>query len=93
MSAPTLEEVKAALNDYADWEEVGSVSRAKSYVTAARRWMAMQVDAASNQGSSAQINKQWVSDTVNRAIAFISASDVSSASTSHVRFFDMSNSR
>lgn len=93
MATPTLDEVKSALNEYADWEEVGSVSRAKSYVTAARRWFQMQADSASNQSSSAQVDKQWVSAAVDRALAFIAVSDTGSASTARARFFDVSNCR
>jgi hypothetical protein len=49
---PTIATVEADLVEYADFEEVASVSRAKLFVTAAKRWLILRPESASNQSSS-----------------------------------------
>lgn len=78
----TLADIEADLLDYADFEQVGSVSRAKSFTTTANRWLILKADSASNQSSSMTIGKNYVSDMLKRAQAFVSAN----ASTGDVRF-------
>lgn len=79
MATHTLESVEASLLDYADFEEVGSVSRAKSFLTAALRFQALAPDSESNQSSSMSIGKQWLSDETKRARAYIAANATSSS--------------
>lgn len=67
----TLADIEADLLDYADFEEVASVSRARSFVTAANRWLILKAESASNQSSSMSISKQFVSDMLKRAQAFV----------------------
>ena len=38
----TLAEIEAELSDLADYEELASVSRAREFVTWARRWLSQQ---------------------------------------------------
>jgi hypothetical protein len=78
----TLAEIETDLLDYADFEEVASVSRARSFVTAANRWLILRAESASNQSSSMSISKQFVSDMLKRAQAFVAAN----VSTGDVRF-------
>lgn len=78
----TLADIEADLLDYADFEQVGSVSRAQSFVTAANRWLILKADSASNQSSSMTIGKNYVSDMLKRAQAFVT----SNSSTGDVRF-------
>ena len=78
----TLADIEADLLDYADFEQVGSVSRAQSFVTAANRWLILKADSASNQSSSMTIGKNYVSDMLKRAQAFVTAN----SSTGGVRF-------
>ena len=78
----TLADIEADLLDYADFEQVGSVSRAQSFVTAANRWLILKADSASNQSSSMTIGKNYVSDMLKRAQAFVMAN----SSTGSVSF-------
>ncbi len=78
----TLADIEADLLDYADFEQVGSVSRAQSFVTAANRWLILKADSASNQSSSMTIGKNYVSDMLKRAQAFVMAN----SSTGSVTF-------
>lgn len=78
----TLADIESDLLDYADFEQVGSVSRAQSFITAANRWLILKADSASNQSSSMTIGKSFVSDMLKRAQAFVSAN----ASTGSVSF-------
>jgi len=78
----TLADIEADLLDYADFEQVGSVSRAQSFVTAANRWLILKADSASNQSSSMTIGKNYVSDMLKRAQAFVAAN----SSTGSVSF-------
>ena len=73
----TLADIEADLLDYADVEQVGSVSRAQSFVTAANRWLMLKADSASNQSSSMTIGKNYVSDMLKRAQAFVTANSSS----------------
>lgn len=78
----TLADIEADVIEYADFEQVGSVSRAQSFVTAANRWLILKADSASNQSSSMTIGKNYVSDMLKRAQAFVMAN----SSTGSVRF-------
>lgn len=78
----TLADIEADLLDYADFEQVGSVLRAQSFVTAANRWLILKADSASNQSSSMTIGKNYVSDMLKRAQAFVTAN----SSTGSVSF-------
>jgi hypothetical protein len=68
-----IADVEADLVDYADFEEVGSVARARLFVTAAKRWLILRPESASNQSSSLSIGKSSVSDMLNRAQQYIAA--------------------
>jgi hypothetical protein len=72
MAAATLSEILDALNDYADYEEVGSVSRARSYVTAARRFLQLP-SSQSDQGSAMGYTPQSIQNEIAQARAFIDA--------------------
>lgn len=78
-----LLEVQNLVLEYADFEEVNSVSRAKLFVTNAKRWLILCPESSSNQSSSMSISKATVMDLLKRAQEFISAND---ASASRVRF-------
>lgn len=82
MAAATLTSILDDLNDYSDWEEVGSVSRAKSYITAARRFLQLPTS-SSEQGSAQGYTPQTVQADMALARAFIAANN---ASGSSVRF-------
>jgi len=82
---PTIATIEADLVEYADFEEVASVSRAKLFVTAAKRWLILRPESASNQSSSLSMGKSEVSAMLARAQQYVQANDTSSAG-SRVRF-------
>lgn len=81
--ARSLEDIEDDLDEYADFEEVASVSRAKSYVTAARRWL-MRVAGSSSHGGSMTRNVVQVEGVMKRATEFIEVNDTTAGS--QVRF-------
>lgn len=68
-----IADIEADLVDYADFEEVGSVTRAKQFITAAKRWLILRADSASHQASSMTIGKSYVQDMLKRAMDFVNA--------------------
>lgn len=79
--AATLSQVEDALIDNADYEEAGSVTKAKAFVTAAIRWQALASQSASNQSSSMSLDKSWVEAEKARARQFIAANETSTSGT------------
>jgi hypothetical protein len=68
-----IADIETDLLEYADFEEVGSVARARLFVTAANRWLILRAESASNQSSSLSIGKSFVENMLRRAQAFVSA--------------------
>lgn len=66
-----IAEIEADLVGFADFEEVGSVTRAKQFITAAKRWLILRADSASHQASSMTIGKSYVQDMLKRAMDFV----------------------
>lgn len=85
MAAATLTEILDALNDYADYEEVGSVARARSYVTAARRFLQLP-SSSSEQGSSLGYTPEMIQAEIALARAYIAANSQANSANSSVRF-------
>lgn len=86
MAAATVTEILDNLNDYSDYEEVGSVSRAKSFITAAVRFLALPANEA-DQGSSAGYSMASVEKLLQHARAYVKANDTSTSNrSSSVRF-------
>lgn len=77
-----IADIEADVLDYADFEEVGSVARARSFVTAANRWLILRAESASNQSSSMSIGKGHVEGILRRAQAYVQAN----SSMGDVRF-------
>jgi hypothetical protein len=77
-----IADIETDLLNYADFEEVGSVARARSFATAANRWLILRAESASNQSSSLSIGKNYVEGMLKRAQAYVQAN----ASTGDVRF-------
>jgi len=73
----TLDEIITTLQDNADFEEVGSVSKAKSFETAAKRWLITAPSSTSKADASLSMNSQQVYDLMLRARHFISVNDSS----------------
>jgi hypothetical protein len=77
--------VQELVVEYADFEEVNSVARAKLFITNARRWLILCPESSSEQGSSLGMAKSTVVDLMKRAQEFVSANDTSNGS-GRVRF-------
>jgi len=85
MAAATLAEILDDLNDYADYEEVASVARARSYITAARRFLQLP-SSSSEQGSALGYTPAAIQSEIAVARAYIVAYDTSNANNKSVRF-------
>jgi len=88
-----IADIEADLLDYADFEEVRSVGRARSFITAAKRWLILRADSASNQSSSLTIGKAFVESMMKRAQDFVSANDTAAnGGRGGVRFLGVGSS-
>lgn len=82
-----IADIESDLLEYADFEEVASVSRAKLFITAAKRWLILRAESASNQSSSLSIGKSFVESMLSRAQNYVSANSAPSAGgNGRVRF-------
>jgi len=84
--ARTIDEIITALQDNADFEEVGSVAKAKAFVTAAREYLILAPNTAADQGSSMSINADHIERQLQRAQTYIAAN----AGGGGVRFLGVS---
>lgn len=84
--AATIDEVIDALSDNADFEEVGSVAKARAFITAANRFLILTPSSQSDQGSSLSMGLPQVQSLLASARAYVTQADNSSAATSRVRF-------
>lgn len=85
MPAPTITEILDDLADYADYEEVNSVARARTYMTACRRFLALPSSSA-EQGSSAGYTPQLIQQELEFARRWVAQNDTSSRSRGGSRF-------
>jgi hypothetical protein len=90
MAIPDIEAIEQALHDNLDFEETGSVQKAKACVTAANRWLVFKPGSASSMGHSMTMNASAVQEILRRAQEFVAARDTTRART---RFFSMENYR
>jgi hypothetical protein len=82
-----IADIESDLLDYADFEEVGSVARARLFITAAKRWLILRADSASNQSSSLTIGKSFVESMMKRATEYVAANAATpGGGSSRVRF-------
>lgn len=83
----TIEQIEQTLLDNADFEEAGSVSKAKSFVTSAKRWLILRPNSAASAGNSLTLNSAQVEAMMHRAQEFIAANDTTGSS--RTRFLGM----
>lgn len=74
MAAPTFAEVIDALSDNADFEEARSLAKAKAFVTAAKRFLIIAPQSASDQGSSQTFSVAQIENMMRDAQAFVASS-------------------
>lgn len=90
MAAATITQILDDLNDYADYEALGSVSRAKSFITAAVRFLGTP-QSESDQGSSSSFSHDSVEKLLAHARHYVATNDTANAaSSSAVRFLSAS---
>lgn len=85
MAAPTVNELLESLGDYADYEELASVARARSYLTACRRFLALP-SSQSDQGSAMGYTPQVIAQELEFVRRWIAQNDTSSRSGGSSRF-------
>ena len=78
-----IADAEAALLLNLDYEEVGSVTKAKAVVSAARAWMILRPESAAAQAESMTIGKQFVSDILESARRYIAANNSSATNSSN----------
>lgn len=71
MPIPTIDEIYESLVDYADFEEVASLSRAKAFITAAKRYLIAAPQSQSDQGSSVTLSVAQIEAMLHRAEEFV----------------------
>ena len=91
MAPIDVDQIKTDLVTYADFEEQGSVSRAKSFVTAAKRWLVLTPQMAGSDGRTLTMSHSEVSKLLTRAQNYVDANDTASSGTSKVRHFSFEN--
>ena len=88
-----IADIETDLLEYADFEEVSSVARAKLFITAAKRWLILRPESASNQSSSMSIGKSSIETMLRRAQDYVAAnSTTSSGGVGGVRFLGVGGS-
>jgi len=86
-------DIEANLLLYADFEEVASVSRANLFITAAKRWLILRAESASNQGSSLSLGKSFVESMMKRAQDYVAGNaNAGSGGNARVRFLGIGGS-
>ena len=88
-----IADIETDLLEYADFEEAASVARAKLFITAAKRWLILRAESASNQSSSLSIGKSFVESMMKRAQDYVAANaTTSSGAVGGVRFLGVGGS-
>lgn len=83
--AATYDEVVDALLDNADFEETGSVSKARAFITAATRFFILSPASSSDQGSSMAMGLPQIQNLMVRAQAYVAVN----ATGARVRFLSV----
>lgn len=81
----TLSEIQEALLENADFEEVASVTKAKAFITAAKRWFILAPNSSSKEGVSLSLNSQQIENLMKRAQEFVSLNDTASENSGRPR--------
>jgi hypothetical protein len=85
--AQTLEACHAAYLEFADYAEVGSVSRARQFATACRRLVLLLPKSGGHAGANLALNPEMVQGELQRALGWIAANDTAANSgVTHLAF-------
>lgn len=92
MAAPTIAQIYDTLIDYADFEEVGSVERARTFASAAKRYLLAVPQSQGDQGSSMSLSSAQIENILSRALKYIANSvAIATASSGNVSFLGVSS--
>ena len=91
MTTPTVNEIIQTLMENADFEEVVSVAKAKSFISAAKRLQLIRPEEAEDQHKRLKFNGAQLSDMTKRAQEFVAVNDTSNGGS--VRFLSAENFR
>lgn len=86
--AINIDQITDDLLDNADFEEVSSVTKAKAFITAAKRFLILTPAAQSDQASSLSISVEGIERLYRRAQQYVDNSSASNGS--RVRFLSAS---
>lgn len=84
--AITLDDITDDLLENASFEEDASVTKAKAFVTAAKRFLLLSPQSQSDQGSSLTMGLEQVEGLLKRAQQYVKEQQSANASNSRVRF-------
>lgn len=89
----TLSDVQTALLDNADFEEDGSLAKAKAFQTAAKQWFILVPNSTSKEGASMSMHSQQIENLLKRANAYIAANDTANNNRRQpgVRFIEVTS--
>lgn len=88
--AHTPQEIADGYNDFADYEEVGSIARAKSFITWANRLLALPEEIRRNN-NQLMFDRAVILEQIKAARLWVSAKE--RATGSSVSFFTLENFR
>jgi len=83
--AQTLESCHAAYGEFADYDKVGSVARAREFIVACRRLLLLLPKSANHAGAQLSLNPEEVSKALDKAQSWVAVND--SATNGGVRHF------
>lgn len=78
----TIDQILTALDDAADFEEVGSLAKARAFVTAAKRFLIYTPQSQSDSGSSLSMSVQQVENLLKRAQEYVAVNDATTGNAS-----------
>jgi hypothetical protein len=73
--------IESEMLELMDFEEVRDVGRARRFITAANRWLALTPSSSSSNSQSMSVDKSAVQDLVRRAHSYITANQSASSRT------------
>lgn len=74
--ASSIEEIFENLNEYSNWEELGSVSRAKTWITYARKYLGLAAEVR-DQHNDTRFDQRFISQEMLYARRWVAANDTS----------------
>ena len=74
---------EAALLANLDFEEVGSIAKAKAVISAGRAWMILRPESASSQSESMSLGKSFVAEILDAARRYVAANETAATASAN----------